>query len=424
MKKVIVYGTGASAESFIEKYSNVYQIESISDGKPQPSSVFGLPFISTDEIAQQHYDYIVVASWAINDISERLIHAGVNKHSIAWYPHNQNRVVHWEEFSNYEQHFELQASQVLYAFYDLDVAKATYDIPGFLCLADKQRRKLGLDKVHVVIVCASNNTFNIADRSNFSVSEHEWRKRQILQQCCALLPSLSGISMTSTKAEAQQLLLHSHHVFPEGYTVAKPIAAWAFSSVFECSTQPEDIAILDAPSEAKKIVKNWLASLNVGERRVITVTLRQSETKPSRNSNIAAWQQFIARLDTSRYFPIVIPDTGDVSIPEFAAEVFVAASLNVEVRMALYVMAHVNLGVNNGPLCLCMLSHKCNYIMYKIVTEEYHYCSTKVLEDRGFIVNGDCPIATPRQKMIWQDDSLDVIEQAFEQFETHFDSQD
>ncbi|UAA39507.1 hypothetical protein KIH87_03890 [Paraneptunicella aestuarii] len=424
--KVLLYGTGSSAVYFIQQHQQALNLVGVTDGQVNAPLFQHFPCFPLQDISQIDCDFIVVASWAITDISQRLMNSGVAKEKILWFQHNKNRVVACDHPDALVSHQELSNDNILYAFYDLDVARTTYDVLGFLCLADMAREKAECDAVHVVVVNASNNDFNVAARGIISTKEHVWRKRQILAQSCGLLPTCSGFSFTSTRQEAISLFEQAKHIFPEDYQVTKPTACWEFDNLFKVTQLVNDVSRLQASEQARNLVQQFLDNVNPiaanGERKkVICITLRESDIKPARNSNLVEWQAFIQQLDKNTYFPLILPDTDNswseslmAFIADTGAAVFTEACFNVELRMAIYELSYVNLGVNNGPMHLCALSPTCRYIMYKQVTEDYAHTSTQSFIDRGFTIGGDFAGANQWQKLVWADDDAPVIQESFE----------
>jgi len=418
MKKAVVYGTGASAEYFYQHYSDGFEINAIVD--KEPGEFFGHTVLTLAQLKDIDYEFIVIASWAVEDIGERILSKiTIGKDKLLWFQHNKNRIVDYEHADVRQAHSQHHMNSVLYAYYDLNVARSTYDILGFLCLADIHRQKLGLSALHIVIVSAENNAFNVSGKGVINIGEHHWRKRQILIQCCGLLDTCQGYSLTTNREEARLLERGHTHVFPQSYSVDQPVACWEFNFLFDSIKDGHEIRRLSANSHALAYVQDFLNSHNPEQKHPVTITLRQSEIKPLRNSEMSAWKTFINALDKSQFFPVVVPDTENAWLDERefeGAKVFSEACFNVEIRMALYESSLVNLGVNNGPMHLCALSKKSNYLMFKQIIEDYVHTSSESFVQRGFNIGGDFPGAGVGQTLIWEHDTLECITQNFESF--------
>jgi hypothetical protein len=419
-KKILIYGTGVSAQYFINHYSEKYEIAGVVDDNYVDEQFNNLNVVTSAVALTQQFDFIVVASWAINLVKDRLVQTGFRAEDIFWFQHHKDRLVPWFHSDAAGEHPELESHKVLYAFYDLNVSRTTYDFLGFLSLADIEREKAGCPYIHIVIVPADNNEFNSSMSGIINLTEHNWRKRQILGQCCGLLEYCSGFSVVSTREEAVQICRSAVHIFPLNYDEEKPSECWEFTHLFEAVSKGFDVLRLKASSSALEHTENYLKAYNGKNKKVVSITLRDAPVKPLRNSNIEAWKQFAKYLELNGYLVVVIPDTDNCwNLKGWSSDtlIFNHACFNVELRMAMYESSHINLGVNNGPMHLCALSASCAYIMLKQITEEYVHSSTQSFLNRGFEIGKHFPGAKEFQKFVWENDDFDIIKYHFEMLE-------
>ena len=151
--------------------------------------------------------------------------------------------------------------------------------------------------------------------------------------------------------------------------------------------------------------------------QIVTITLRNYEYTPERNSNMAAWAAFARALDPARFSVVFVPDRERCLEP--APEelrgfpVLGQAALVLGLRMALYERAYLNLGVNNGPMGLCWLNERTRYITFKILSEAAPNTSADYMKFLGFEIGRSLPFAMPWQQWVWAEDELPIIEQAF-----------
>lgn len=417
--RVVVFGSGSSAAGFVRHLGDQYDIVAIISDAPEGAERWGYPHLPTSHLPDLAFDHVVVAAWAINDIRARLEAIQIPPERIYWYQLHKERVVscfHEDAHSRFE---EYDTSEILYCFYDMNVSRATYDILGFLCLAEVERQKRGLRAIHIVVVNPDNCEFSQARWGIINKQEHEWRMMQILVQCCTLIPATKGVTTTASRAEALHLSQLAQQVFPKNYTVREPVACYEFDRVFEQVRLGREVQWLRANAQAKDYVQNYLAHINPEGLPVVVVTLRDTPSKPRRNANTTAWYAFLSTLDRQHYCPVLLPDSDNAWQPPFAAldcAVFPEAAFNVQLRMALYELCFVSMGVNNGPMHLCALNACCQYLMFKQVVEDYPHSSTASFEQRGFNIGEDFPGAKSGQKFIWADDTLEVIQKAFDEF--------
>jgi hypothetical protein len=178
----------------------------------------------------------------------------------------------------------------------------------------------------------------------------------------------------------------------------------------------EDVATLRATAFDLAAVDRFLADRAMG-RRLVTITLREYDYMPARNSNLRAWVEFAARLDSSTYAVVFVRDTDRSFDPpprDLAGFIlFDPAAVKLGLRMALYERAYLNLGVNNGPMGLCWLNANARYITFKILTSGAPQTTVDYMRFLGFEIDRSLPFAKPSQKWVWEDDDAEIIAREF-----------
>lgn len=311
------------------------------------------------------------------------------------------------------------ADATLYAFYDLKVQPITYDVLWFVAAADLERRRRGLAAVHPVIVPGPRNGVR-EEAAEYEVvvdaTARGWRIYNVLAASFGCLPHCTGFTIASSRRQAGLLRDGARHVYPAGYQTALPDPR--FPSV-ECIAAAEggaSAAVLRAAEEPLRHIDRWLA-VHAGGRRLVTITLRDYTYNTARNSNLASWAAFARELDTMSWYPVFVLDTERTvdALPDVlqGLPVFREVSWNVGLRAALYERAWLNLGINNGPMGLCWLNERTRYITFKLTTPSVAQATEAFNRDRGFVAGRSLPFATPVQKWVWEDDTLEVIRREF-----------
>jgi hypothetical protein len=311
------------------------------------------------------------------------------------------------------------AGDTLLAFYDLAVAPVTFDFLWFLVGAELARRKTGLASVHVVIVPGRDAGLRREDPVYEGVVDAEQRRSRvgnILVPACSFLPSLSGITVAGTRGEAERLIeREAAAVFPQRYQPSLPSYPNSAGPLRLARAEGMPLGVLRAAAPDLRAVDRWLAAHCPG-RPAVTITLRHYGYMAARNSNLGAWTQFARRLDR-RFAPVFVPDTEQCldGLPPDLADLltFPEAAINLGLRMALYERAHLNLGVNNGPMGLCWLNERTRYITFKMLTDAAPQATPEYMRHLGFEIGASLPGATPAQKWVWEDDDFSVIEREF-----------
>ncbi len=313
---------------------------------------------------------------------------------------------------------------VLYAFYDLEVAPASFDFSTFLISAELRRKKFGCSRLHVVVVPGPHGGFKKAGSKEMNDQGSEnmrWRVRNIVVPCAWLLPSCQQVTVCLSREEAQAIRASlSWHVYPKGYSThvvrKRPHAA---IRAVKALSRGVSMPSYTATPMSLFYVRKWIER-EAKNRKLVTITLREASYRSLRNSNVVAWAAFAKTLDPAEYYPVFVRDTErafDLIPPELEGlNFFPEAVWNLELRMALYELSYLNLLVNNGPIGLCIYSQRVRYIIFKMITEDYRSSSEQYFKTRVGVAIGDqWPAATPFQRFVWEDDRLDIIQNAFKE---------
>lgn len=317
--------------------------------------------------------------------------------------------------------FRVATEGTLYAFYDLEVAPISYDAAWFAVDADLARRRRGLAHVHFVIVPGRKNGLReerAAYEATVDAGSRMWRLHNVVIPVLSLVPATKGYTVLPSRTAAKWLRAAlGDRVYPDYYEPSLPVAHHPADVLAAARSGAGTIGILRGSPQATKYVERW-AQPRVRGRRLITITLREYPFMPARNSNLSAWAGFARSLDPARFFPVFVFDTEHTLdllppvIQDF--ETFREASWNVWLRMALYESAYLNLGVNNGPLFMATLNESVRVLIFKIVTSEVPQADAEFLRQLGFEIGGQLPFASPFQKLVWSEDTLEEIAKEFE----------
>ena len=331
--------------------------------------------------------------------------------------HDEDLENHLSQEANQRDDLFEEVNNTLYAFYDLQVSPPTFDIVNFLSHAEAKRLRLGAKNIHLVIPPGPINGFR--DASYQTVEEKQWRKRNICLQASFLHPMVTGVSICSSRLEAQKIFdLANGVVFPTDYTVTEPKMEYLWSDTFAAYEAGDTaLACLATSNTARGIALEW-SSQNVHEKKLVTITLRESDTQSFRNSNFGEWQKFIDQLDHNEFAVLII---GDVSqrfneqrLKHKHLLAFPEVLFNLELRSAIYEISHLNLFVSNGPMMVAIFNSFTNFLAFKFVEEREVVSSVKFLEKLGFEIGKNLPFCGRTQKVVWATDDADVIGKEFE----------
>lgn len=314
----------------------------------------------------------------------------------------------------------LADQDTLYAFFDLQVAPITYDASIFAAAADLNRRRMGLSRIHFVIVPGLRDGLREERKAYESIVDHAariWRLHNVVVPIFTLVPSFAALSILPSRDAASVLRAAAENcVYPLHYEPGFPVSHWHSELLTEPRDPGEEIGVLRSSTQGLRYVERWLAPRLAG-RRLVTITIRDYNFMPARNSNLEAWAGFAHRLETTQYLPVFVLDTEQtldpLPTPLTGFEIFREASWNLGLRMALYESSYINLGVNNGPSFMCALNNRTRLLIFKLVTPEVPQTTEEMISKLGYKIGGQLPYATPYQRLIWENDTLETIEREF-----------
>lgn len=154
-------------------------------------------------------------------------------------------------------------------------------------------------------------------------------------------------------------------------------------------------------------------------KNYVTITLRESEEWPHRNSNIENWVKFARHLQCRGERVVFVRDTAAAfsnqvsAVPECPR-----ASLHLRARMGLYQVAKANLFVSNGPAALAFFSDRPWLCFMPLNDDDHPYKPQTPSFMRENIVDpyGQFPWSRPDQRIVWEADNYESIIAAWDQF--------
>ncbi len=321
----------------------------------------------------------------------------------------------------------MKQSDVLYAIYDLAVAPTTFDIVGFLILSEIERKKAGCISLHVVIVPGPDEGFrqnSIKEYSrggarNYDADTLRWRLRNILVPSCWMIPSSQTVTVCASREEAQSIETSvAEHIFPKQYKVSSPVENYSLKLIIDAASQEVFLPSIQVTPQSLRFLSEWIRT-NVGERKLITITLRECFYEHGRNSVSENWGSFAKSLDPTVYCPVVIRDIDSTfkPVPPELKGILIFPEIvwNLELRAALYELSYLNMFVSNGPDTLCRYNRRSRFIIFKLIAPSLGAASEQYLRLCGLEPGAQYRWSTPFQQLVWEDDRLEVIQKAFKE---------
>ena len=316
--------------------------------------------------------------------------------------------------------------RALQAYYDLKVSPVTFDIFEFLYLAEIERVARNIDDFELFVVANTGDGFRDA-AADPPLETKKWHLRHIVLPAGNLLPACRRSLYLPSREEAAANFDYDAAVFPAGYTVDEPVANYDASGVVMALHAGKQLGSLDAPAIAVDHMRHWLASHTNGAHPIV-ITLRDGSFQALRNSNLDEWLRFAGSLDPDKYQPVFVPETSTVFAGSFETvtefPVCEEAAIDIELRMALYQAAYLNLFVDSGPATLCGLNQATRSIRFKMISGKDPSAGPALYHGLGYEPGMQYANHTSVQRTVWEDDTFETISRAFEDMVAHIESEE
>lgn len=292
----------------------------------------------------------------------------------------------------------------LTAFYDLAVGPVSFDFVVFMVQAEMERRKIGAQRMHAVIVPMAGGVGGMFRDKRHLYDEHEmrWRLWNICIPACQLL----GASFTLATDWQQARRLASDKdwkCWPHDWDKQTLGARrHLIGGVIGPAKTGVAVPRLEASPHARRKVAECCKRLG---RPLVTLTLRNTYLR-ERNADRAAWESLKRHIENRGFATAMIEDT-DSALSRGSG----FGELNLDLRMAMYQEAAINLHSNGGAASLSWFSDK-PYLFFGagIPADEWGGLFVK----QGLPLGDTWPWASPGQRLIYKPATFDVMREEFD----------
>lgn len=277
------------------------------------------------------------------------------------------------------------------AVYDLQRCPPTFDVVSFLMSAEVERlRRKDTAIEHLDILPGPRGGFRADTLWPHSIEERKMLRDNIVVPMCKSLPSVLHVNVWDRRPKECE----GHFGFGT-YSMQFRF----FVDAYRLGVRP-----LRPGGEVTK------------QPDLVTITLRESQHWEPRNSRLKEWLAAAREIKSLGYRVLFIRDTrlADISFKDF--DCIRKASLDLDVRGGVYRAAYCNLGINNGPMWFAMASDA-PVLMLKPTCEELGACyGAQWFKSCGVKPGEQFPNAPSHQRIAWQEDTVENIVAAFNEF--------
>jgi hypothetical protein len=170
-------------------------------------------------------------------------------------------------------------------------------------------------------------------------------------------------------------------------------------------------------------VPTFHSPIEINEPPYVTITLREAENWPNRNSNLQVWLKFAHYLKQQGERVIIIRDTAKALEPldDKSFETDPIASIDVRHRCARYHHAKINFFISNGPATLAVFDTTpwVQFIPVETSGSGYRANTSKFWkEDQGIAVGSQYPWSTPQQRIIWKQPTYNNLVKTYQRLKS------
>lgn len=275
--------------------------------------------------------------------------------------------------------------------YDICNEPVQFDFLPWLVTAKMQMLREGLPGPLKVAFVEGPSNIQFADQE--VMSRNHWMDKVILPMCRML-----GAEVTNEALKGRR---------PSCYSWIEAV---------EAARAGEPVPRLRVTPAAAEIVDKALAASKPLIPPVV-ITLRESQHWPHRNSNLRAWLDFAHDLRRQGELVIFVRDT----LKAYDREGFGSfdtcpiASLDLDMRVALYERAKCNLFVDNGPFTLALIGTApwMAFVNADPMTGYIPNTPQWWKRNHGVAVGEQFPWSSPAQRIVWKPDSYPNLTEAW-----------
>lgn len=313
-----------------------------------------------------------------------------------------------------------------YIYLDLMSFRATWDIITFLINA---KIRCGETQPVLIIIPEQEVDYNLnppKEKSWLKNISKKIRIDNIVKTSIEIIEDFNPqVVYLNNRKDLTDHFSNKNAFFPSNSDIGK-IIEWNNheKEIINYYNKNKIIACLTAPSHYSELINIFINENNIN-KKIVTITLRQSSFNESKNSTIKNWERFYFYLLEKNYFPIILDDFENYSINHFSNDKFYKyyfANSDIRVRLALYEKSFLNLGVISGPMALNIYSKKSNFIIFKHLdlnpkSSSSHEANLN-LSGLDSTKNEQYPFHSLTQKIVWNPyDDFEILKNEFNKME-------
>ena len=273
------------------------------------------------------------------------------------------------------------------AYYDLACSPPTYDVVTFLLAAERERLKRGAQGLTIEILPGPVEGFRNDRLWPRDIATRKLLLARIVIPMCRMLPSCTSLKVRNDRPD-----------HPEAGSIGYGNYLIGFQTFVACMGEGiRPLRLQDGVTRRPNL---------------ITLTLRECEHHPARNSKIGEWIDAARTLKRIGFEIVVVRDSRNMAASIDGVEISPEAAFNLASRAALYRSAACNLFISNGPAWFACALDVPTLIMRPTTDAAGPIYGTAHFANIGLRRGQSMRGAPGYQELCWQDDLSSNIVQA------------
>ncbi|MCG7563598.1 hypothetical protein [Pseudoalteromonas sp. McH1-42] len=409
--QVVLYGINSVTNTLLQSHPDAIFATTQGGG-----TYHNKPILSLEELSAQYNTpgiQIIICSMFVDDIANALVEHGFSLSAIYFYNITHCKVLSCEDTIRKSGGTE----QTLHVVYDMKVNLPCYDALSFAAVAEAERIKRKLKYIHFYMLSANPGGNKLSFDANYTEDDRSWRIANIVKPIFESLPSYIGCSDIINRADLTPTMAGKLNLFPEDILTTQAGVAHGLLKLEEYYNNGIPMPELKVQPAAASMVQTLLDHCHAQNKKLVTLTLRNTPTHPERNTPVGPWIEFLQSLDTDTYFPVLLRDTSEclnaTPLSQLAFEV-PAATISFALRIALYDAAYINLSSSGGPSFAYYFLKGCSSIRYSPIDDNHFATARNTLETAGFKIGEEQFFAQNGLHQIpFEVETFESIQQAF-----------
>ena len=305
----------------------------------------------------------------------------------------------------------MNRNDILDCYWDFEINPISFDIAWMLSAATLYANNNGFKSIRVNFIPEKNTLQRNYPKNYLEVINREsleWRRRNI----CLMMPYLFSLVKTVKYWQSRKDIddRWSHSLITNGQIGYH----WLYYKYINENFNNNNHS-LEASETGKKYIQRWAQDLGISVENCLVITLREYSVDTIRNNDLEELKKIIEAVKKDFDAVVLVRDTDKGELDNYfkGYPTCDIASVNIELRAAIYEMAKLNIAISSGPASLLQLNKNTRFIVSKFIHESVAPAQKDFMIMKGFDITKPPSFLNNNQKWVWEQDSYENLIKAY-----------